>query len=951
MKFFFFFSKVLFSSFFVLLASTFSLAQITPSDYVTTWKTDNSGVSASNQISIPASGEYTVFYESIPAGVSGTLPETGTFTDNQTLTFPQAGSYRIAIRPTGAVPFHRINFEETGDQGKLLTVEQWGTTVWSSMQYAYSGCGALTTLPEIDVPDLSNVTSLSRAFRTCRLLTGSSNMNNWNLSHVTNLNGTFAGARAFNAPIGNWDVSHVTGMGYLFDGANSFNQPIGNWNISSVTRMQSLFNVATSFNQSLGNWNVANVTAMNRMFEEASSFNQPLGNWNVSSVTRMDNMFGKAVAFNQSLNRWNVSNVSSMENMFRDATAFNQPLSNWTLNANVFMDSFLNNTAMDCGNYNTTLIGWAANPVTPSNVNFGATGIIYGPPAADAHNTLLTSKGWTFSGDSFDAGCTNLQSSANFVTTWKTNNVGFSSSKQIRFSAIGSNFNIIWEEVGNPGNMGIATGTSGINTLTFPTEGTYQMTISPGSGTFTGIQLLIVTDYRKLLEVKQWGDIQWISMVFQFCINLKVTATDIPDLRNVTSMDHMFLGCTSLTNVPGMNAWDVSTVTDMNSMFLGTLGFNEPIGDWDVSNVTDMRNMFNNSGFNQPIGTWDVSNVSDMNAMFQDAVNFNQSLDSWDVSSVTNMGEMFSNANAFNQPIQNWDVGRVTYMNYMFLNAYAFNQPVNSWDVSSVVSMFAMFYSATAFNQSLSKWTVSSGADMSYMLDASGMDCASMGLTLQGWAANPTMPNNISFSAEGVDYGLPAAAALETLRNTKGWTITIGNGVVCDALEVSLISFDAKVSDGTVKLEWATATETDNDYFEIQRSADARNWYAIGRNEGAGTMKSVRHYSFIDSNPVDGVSYYRLKIVDLAGKADYSNVRAVDLKTVPTLSVYPNPATNSVTVSGKGKGFLKIYNLSGRQLMQREVKVDKTVIPVSGLPAGAYIIKSEDGWNAKFIKQ
>jgi len=337
--------------------------------------------------------------------------------------------------------------------------------------------------------------------------------------------------------------------------------------------------------------------------------------------------------------------------------------------------------------------------------------------------------------------------------------------------------------------------------------------------------------------------------------------------------------------------------------------------------------------------------------MFYGASAFNQPLNDWDMSHVADLSFMFYGAVSFNQPVNEWDLSSATTLTAMFFQAVSFNQPVNDWDVSNATYLQGVFIFASAFNQPLDKWTLSSATDMTSLLDGTAMDCGNMSLTLRGWAENPATPNNIVFGAAGIKYGLPAAAHLETLRTTKNWTITIGEGVECAALEVSLISFNAKMSNGTVKLDWATATETNNDYFEIQRSADARNWNAIGRNEGAGTVNSVRHYSFIDSNPVDGVSYYRLKIVDLAGKADYSNVRAVDLKTVPTLSVYPNPATNSVTVSGKGKGFLKIYNLSGRQLMQREVKVDKTVIPVSGLPAGAYIIKSEDGWNAKFIKQ
>lgn len=124
--------------FFIIIGSVRCIAQIASTDYVTTWKTDNPGVTATNQILIPASGQYTLYYESIPAGTSGTLPASGTLTDNQTITLPAPGTYRIAIKPTGVTPFHRILFNGGGDSRKLLRVDQWGTTVWSSMQGAGS---------------------------------------------------------------------------------------------------------------------------------------------------------------------------------------------------------------------------------------------------------------------------------------------------------------------------------------------------------------------------------------------------------------------------------------------------------------------------------------------------------------------------------------------------------------------------------------------------------------------------------------------------------------------------------------------------------------------------------------------------------------------------------------------------------------------------------------------
>lgn len=340
--------------FFIVTTGLSSKAQISSVDFVTTWRTDIAGSSAANQITIPASGEYTLYYESIPAGISGLLPISGAFIGEQTITLPAVGTYRIAIKPVGVASFHQIRFNNSGDKDKILTIEQWGTTLWSSLESAYFGCSSLSAISAIDVPNLSKVTSMSLAFAQSALMSAPS-INNWNVSGVTNMETAFWGAQTFDQPLDNWDVSAVTNM--------------------------------------------------YGMFAEAHAFNQPIDSWDVSQVITMGQMFAEARAFNQPLDDWNVSNVLDMEYLFYNAGAFNQSLGKWTFNSSFFSAEMLSGSGMDCSNYSKSLIGWAANPNTPAGRILDATNRSFGPAAATARSQLVTTKGWRILGDNLDPTC------------------------------------------------------------------------------------------------------------------------------------------------------------------------------------------------------------------------------------------------------------------------------------------------------------------------------------------------------------------------------------------------------------------------------------------------------------------------------------------------------------------------------------------------------------------
>ena len=144
-------------------------------------------------------------------------------------------------------------------------------------------------------------------------------------------------------------------------------------------------------------------------------------------------------------------------------------------------------------------------------------------------------------------------------------------------------------------------------------------------------------------------------------------------------------------------------------------------------------------------------------------------------------------------------------------------------------------------------------------------------------------------------------------------------------------------------IRWATATEIDNDFFEVQKTADGESWEVIGEVSGHGTCKEVTNYEFTDSNVSPGVSvYYRLKQVDFDGQEEYSSLVRVGLAytEMSSLSIYPNPAVDQVNIHWPGFILkeVKIFNLAG-VLVRSSNEIQ---IGLDGLEPGYYLIRVTD---------
>jgi surface protein len=232
------------------------------------------------------------------------------------------------------------------------------------------------------------------------------------------------------------------------------------------------------------------------------------------------------------------------------------------------------------------------------------------------------------------------------------------------------------------------------------------------TGQFPAIYQLNSFNAKMIVGIEQWGSQEWLSMenAFKYSGLKAITATDLPDLSKVTSMQDMFTSSSFPSASNGANTlanWDVSNITNMKGLFNYSKTANPDISGWDVSNVTDMTHMFRIAqAFNQDIGNWNVSNVKTMQGMFSGADSFNQNINRWNVSNVKNMSNMLA-AHSFNQPLDNWDVSNVIAMDSLFYGAKYFNQDISNWNVSNVKIMQGMFNGAEKFNKAIGNWNVS----------------------------------------------------------------------------------------------------------------------------------------------------------------------------------------------------------------------------------------------------
>ncbi|MBP9186655.1 MAG: T9SS type A sorting domain-containing protein, partial [Bacteroidia bacterium] len=192
---------------------------------------------------------------------------------------------------------------------------------------------------------------------------------------------------------------------------------------------------------------------------------------------------------------------------------------------------------------------------------------------------------------------------------------------------------------------------------------------------------------------------------------------------------------------------------------------------------------------------------------------------------------------------------------------------------------------------------------------------------------------------------------------------TFGQFLATDALTplpVKLVTFIGKASNKNADLMWQTATEKNASMFEVYAAVDGKNYHAIGEVKAKGNTNSVSNYNFTDINALanNNKVYYKLKMIDVNGEFEWSNIVVLSNNNAnqTSVEVYPNPFNNNVTVSltDNTKATIEIVSVDGVNVYNTTANTNKVELNLNQLSQGVYFVKVTQNGNTsvqKLVKQ
>jgi surface protein len=574
----------------LLIVSNIINAALTD-DFVITVKTDNPGAGTNQEFTIYRNYGGLTYNYNVDCDNNG-IDEATTQLGNYTCTYPTSGIYTIRIKDNTGVgdgfPSFKLN-DASGNSvaEKILSIEQWGTGTWISMQYAFSGASNLA-INAIDQPDFSN---------------------------VINMYGMFIGASLVNPNTSNWDTSSVTSMGLMFLGATSANPDTSQWNTSSVTDMRSMFNSATSANPDTSQWDISNVTTMASMFFGVA----------LPMTSYEDMLIGFAAQNVQSNITFHGGNSRYCSAAAQAAREVLINTYNWTITDGGVCDpadDFVIRIKSDNTGGSPTEFVIYTNP-TGVNYNYNV----------DCDNDGV-----------FEA----FAQTSDYTCNYGSTGAGIYTIRIQDNSGVGTGYSSPWFGSTDVRSKVLSLeqwGTMRWTSMESAFKGCTSLVINaseiPDFSNVTSMEFMFQATFSANPDTSNWDTSSVTTMRRMFWSALSANPnTSNWDMSSVTNMRSMFSGADSAN--PDTSNWDTSSVTNMSFMFSGADSANPDTNNWDTSSVTSMSSMFSSATSANPnVSNWDTSSVTSLSFMFRNATSASPVISNWDVSSVTNMTSMF----------------------------------------------------------------------------------------------------------------------------------------------------------------------------------------------------------------------------------------------------------------------------------------------------------------------
>jgi large repetitive protein len=211
------------------------------------------------------------------------------------------------------------------------------------------------------------------------------------------------------------------------------------------------------------------------------------------------------------------------------------------------------------------------------------------------------------------------------------------------------------------------------------------------------------------------------------------------------------------------------------------------------------------------------------------------------------------------------------------------------------------------------------------------------------FSTSETEQANVSGTLNGKFYVLLVTnyASVTQIINIEQAQTGIATTNCAILLPVNMSTYELTIEKEDIAFNWTTETETNNDYFQIQRSKDGLLWETIGVRKGKGNSLTKTRYNFIDEKSIHGISYYRLKQIDLNG--DVATTPILSINNVPELefSVYPIPAKDEVIIHSELQKIdqIQVVDMLGNTIEVHHTTADKeSTLDISQLQKGVYSV-------------